>query len=139
MRGGPVDTIGNTWLRACAKVYELSGPVGFDGMEVWMAAPPIVSRAARLGLRVCGALSFLAPLLTRIAEGHAFFLTGRGKLEHFDTFVSFMTELGIPFPEINAHVIARLEYYGGILLILGLFTRLAAAGLLSTMAVALLS
>jgi len=104
-----------------------------------MPAPPIVSRAARLGLRVCGALSFLAPLLTRIAEGHAFFLTGRGKLEHFDNFVTFFNELGIPYPEINAHVVARIEYYGAILLIVGLLTRLAAAGLLSTMVVALLT
>jgi len=84
-------------------------------------------------------LSFLAPLLTRIAEGHAFFLTGRGKLEHFDNFVTFFNELGIPYPEINAHVVARIEYYGAILLIVGLLTRLAAAGLLSTMVVALLT
>lgn len=104
-----------------------------------MPAPAVVGRAARLGLKVCGALSFLAPLLTRIAEGYAFFLTGRGKLEHLDNFVTFFSELGIPFPEINAHVVARIEYYGAILLILGLFTRLAAAGLLSTMVVALLT
>lgn len=104
-----------------------------------MAAPVSVSRAASLGLSMCGALSFMAPLLTRLAEGNAFFLTGRGKLEHFENFVTFFTELGIPFPEINAHVVARIEYYGAILLILGLFTRLAAAGLLSTMVVALLT
>jgi len=104
-----------------------------------MPAPAIVTRASRIGLRWCAALSFLAPLLTRIAEGNAFFLTGRGKLEHFDTFVGFMTDLGIPMPELNAHVVARIEYYGAILLILGLFTRLAAAGLLSTMVVALLT
>ena len=41
------------------------------------------------------------------------------------------------FPELNAAFVARVEYYGAILLILGLFTRFAALGLLSTMAVAL--
>ena len=104
-----------------------------------MSAPAIVKRAAALGLRGAAALSFLAPLLTRIALGNAFFLTGRGKLEHLDNFTQFFIELGIPFPALNAAVVARIEYYGAILLVLGLFTRIASAGLLSTMVVALLT
>jgi putative oxidoreductase len=102
-----------------------------------MSAPALVERPARLGLRAAAALAFLPPLLTRIALGHAFFLTGRGKLANFDTFVSFLSDQGVPWPEINAHVVARLEYYGGILLVLGLLTRLAGLGLAGTMAVAL--
>jgi len=104
-----------------------------------MSAPAIAKRAAALGLRGAAALSFLAPLLTRIALGNAFFLTGRGKLEHLDNFTGFFTELGIPFPALNAAVVARIEFYGAILLVLGLFTRIASAGLLSTMIVALLT
>lgn len=104
-----------------------------------MPAPRFVERPARLGLRAAAALAFLAPLVTRITLGHAFFLTGRGKLANFDTFVSFMAEQGVPFPELNAHVVARLEYYGGILLVLGLLTRLVALGLAGTMVVALLT
>ena len=34
--------------------------------------------------------------------------------------VDFFTDLGIPFPEANAAFVARLEYYGGMLLLLGL-------------------
>ena len=64
-------------------------------------------------------------------------LTGRGKLANFETFVSFLADQGVPRPELNAHVVARLEYYGGILLVLGLLTRLVAAGLAGTMVVAL--
>ena len=94
---------------------------------------------ASLGLKATSALSFVAPLLTRITLGYAFFLTGRGKLEHFDNFVGFFRELSIPFPAANAAFVARLEYYGAILLVLGLATRLASAGLLSTMVVALLT
>jgi putative oxidoreductase len=102
-----------------------------------MSAPALVERPARLGLRAAAALAFLPPLLTRIALGHAFFLTGRGKLANFDTFVSFLSDQGVPWPEMNAHVVARLEYYGGILLVVGLLTRLAGLGLAGTMAVAL--
>jgi putative oxidoreductase len=102
-----------------------------------MSAPALVERPARLALRAAAALAFLPPLLTRIALGHAFFLTGRGKLANFDTFVSFLSDQGVPWPEMNAHVVARLEYYGGILLVLGLLTRLVGLGLAGTMAVAL--
>ena len=96
-----------------------------------------VRRGSRLGLAVVGGLAFLPPLLTRLLMGEAFFLTGRGKLANFDNTVQFFTSLGIPMPELNAAVISRLEYYGGIALVLGLLTRLAAAGLASTMVVAL--
>jgi putative oxidoreductase len=98
----------------------------------------LVQQAADLGIRLAAALQFAAPLLTRITLGHAFFLTGRGKLAHFEDFVGFMAARGIPFPEANAAFVARLEYYGGMALVLGLLTRLVAAGLASTMVVALL-
>ncbi|PYQ15868.1 MAG: hypothetical protein DMF80_07380 [Acidobacteria bacterium] len=104
-----------------------------------MPAPSFVQRLARLGLRAAAALAFLAPLLTRITLGHAFFLTGRGKLANFETFVSFLGEQGVPWPEMNAHVVARLEYYGGMLLVIGLLTRLVALGLAGTMLVALVT
>ena len=104
-----------------------------------MSAPAFVERPARLGLRAAAALAFLPPLVTRITLGHAFFLTGRGKLANFDTFVSFLADQGVPAPVLNAHVVARLEFYGGILLAIGLLTRLVALGLAGTMVVALLT
>jgi putative oxidoreductase len=104
-----------------------------------MPAPAPLRRATQLGLKVTAALAFLAPLATRITLGHAFFLTGRGKLANFDTFVEFMTSQGIPFPALNAAFVARLEYYGGILIAVGLLTRIVSALLASTMLVALLT
>src|SRR5688572_3146960 len=104
-----------------------------------MPAPAPLQRAAQLALRVAAALAFLAPLMTRVTLGPVFFLTGRGKLEYFENTVSFFTELGIPYPALNAAFVSRLEYYGGILLVAGLLTRLVAAGLASTMVVALLT
>jgi putative oxidoreductase len=96
-------------------------------------------RLSRLGLALTAALAFLPPLVTRLLMGQAFFLTGRGKLANFANTVAFFTELGIPMPELNAAFVSRLEFYGGIALILGLGTRLFAAGLASTMVVALLT
>ena len=104
-----------------------------------MPAPVVVRRAAALGLRVTSALSFLAPLLTRLVIGYAFYQAGGGKLANFDNTVSFFTDLGIPFPAANAHFVARLEYYGGLLLVVGLGTRIVAALLGSTMVVALMT
>ena len=104
-----------------------------------MPAPVPLQRAAQIGLKVAAALAFLAPLMTRITMGHAFFLTGRGKLANFETTVEFFAAQNIPFPVLNAAFVSRLECYGGILLLLGLLTRLVAAGLASTMVVALLT
>lgn len=104
-----------------------------------MPAPVAVRRAAALGLRVTRALSFLAPLLTRLVIGYAFYQAGGGKLANMDGTIGFFTELGIPFPAANAAFIARLEFYGGLLLIVGLGTRIVASLLGSTMAVALMT
>jgi len=104
-----------------------------------MPAPEPVQRVARRALKLAAIFSFLPPLLTRLVLGQAFFLTGRGKLEHIEDIVGFFSKLGIPFPAANAAFVSRLEYYGGIALILGLLTRLVALGLASTMVVALLT
>ena len=104
-----------------------------------MSLPTIVRRGARWGLLATGALAFLPPLLTRLVIGQAFYLTGRGKLANFDNTVEFFTSLGIPFPGANAAFISRLEYYGGMLLIAGLATRVVAFLLSSTMVVALMT
>jgi putative oxidoreductase len=84
-------------------------------------------------------MALVAPLLTRITLGNAFFLTGRGKLANFDTTVEFFASQNIPLPALNAAFVSRLEYYGGALLVLGLLTRIVSALLASTMVVALLT
>lgn len=104
-----------------------------------MPAPAVVRRAAALGLKVTGWLAFLPPLLTRLVIGYAFYQTGSGKLANPERIVEFFTGLGIPFPAANAAFISRLEFYGGMLLIVGLFTRLVSCLLGATMTVALLT
>lgn len=104
-----------------------------------MPAPAMAQDCAKLGLRVAAALAFLPPLLTRLVMGQAFYMTGHGKLEHLDNTVKYFADLGIPFATLNAAFVSRLEFYGGMLLILGLGTRVVAALLSSTMIVALLT
>jgi putative oxidoreductase len=94
-------------------------------------------RARSLALRVAAALAFLAPLVTRLVMGQAFHETGSGKIANFDNTVGFFAGLGIPLPAANAFFVSRLEFWGGLLLVVGLGTRLVAAGLASTMVVAL--
>ena len=104
-----------------------------------MPAPAIVRNTAGLVLRWLGWLSFLPPLLTRLVIGYAFYQTGAGKIANIGNVTEFFTGLGIPFPALNAAFVARVEYYGGLLLIVGLLTRVAASLLGSTMIVALLT
>ena len=104
-----------------------------------MTAPTVVKRAADLALRLASWLAFLPPLLTRLFLGHAFYFTGRGKLENPEGVVRFFTSLGIPAPALNAAFVSRLEYYGAMLLIVGLASRPVAAMLAGSMLVALLT
>jgi len=98
-----------------------------------------VQRFAALGLSTTGALAFLAPLLTRLVMGQAFYSTGHGKLQNFDRTVAFFSSLGIPFPALNAGFVSTLEYVGGMCLILGVGTRIVACLLSGSMVVALLT
>src|SRR5262249_29340363 len=69
--------------------------------------------------------------------GIMFAQAGYPKLfKNHDGIVSFFTELGIPLPGLNAWVVASLEFFGGMLLVAGLGTRVIAAMLSTTMLVA---
>ena len=104
-----------------------------------MPAPGSLQRLARTGLGIAARLSFLAPLLTRITVGYAFFLTGRGKLGDLQTFTDYLTSLHVPFAAQQAPFVAGLEFVGGICLILGLLTRVMSTALLGTMVVAIMT
>ena len=98
-----------------------------------------ILKARALALRLLGYLDWVPGLLTRLVVGFAFYDSGSGKLKNPENTVSFFTDLGIPFPELNAAFVSRLEYYGGMLLLAGALTRIVALLLSSTMIVALLT
>ena len=75
-------------------------------------------------------------LAIRVYWGWLFLESGIGKFSHIDKVVSFFTDLGIPAPTLNAYFNASLETVGGLLLILGLASRLIAVPLLINMIVA---
>jgi putative oxidoreductase len=86
-----------------------------------------------------GKLSWLPPLLARIALGVIFAESGWGKLHNIDKVAEFFLELHLPAPVFQAHLVAYTELFAGILVFLGLFTRIASVSLLITMTVAILT
>lgn len=88
-------------------------------------------------LTVAEKLEWLPPLAVRLAVGYVFMRTGWGKLHNLDSVINFFKELGIASPEIQAPIVASLEFGCGILIIAGLGTRLAAIPLACIMAVAI--
>ena len=98
-----------------------------------------LGRANELVEGAAGKAAWIAPLATRIVIGLAFFQTGTGKFRNFENVIGFFDSLGIPFPAFNAGLVASMETIGGLMLMLGLFTRFFAGGLSITMVVALLT
>jgi len=82
-----------------------------------------------------------SPLLLaiRLYWGFQFAQTGWGKLQNLERVSGFFASLGIPFPHANAVFVSGLEFVGGILLILGLGSRLTALLLTGDMVVAYLT
>jgi len=83
--------------------------------------------------------SWVGPLAVRLSLGCVFLGTGWGKLHNLGQVTSFFTELGIPFPAVNAAMVSGVELVGGTLILLGLFTRFAVLPLMATMVVAILT
>ncbi len=75
-------------------------------------------------------------LIVRLYWGWQFMQTGWGKLGDLGKVTSYFASLGIPAPALNAYFISGLEFAGGILLAVGLGSRLIASLLAADMAVA---
>jgi len=75
-------------------------------------------------------------LVIRLYWGLSFAQTGWGKLRHLDKTAGFFASIDIPLPKLNAIMAGSTEFFGGLLLALGLFARPAAVPLIFTMLVA---
>ena len=79
-----------------------------------------------------------APLLAaRVTVGWVFLQSGWGKLHNLEGVTQFFASLGIPAPQLQAPLVAGIEFAGGLLLLLGLATRFTALPLIGVMLVAI--
>lgn len=62
-------------------------------------------------------------LIARLLLMVLFVMSGWGKLTGFEGTVSYMTSIGAPVPTVAAAVAVVMEFFVGILLILGFYTR----------------
>lgn len=83
--------------------------------------------------------AWLAPLVARITVGWVFLWSGWGKLNHLSKVIENFIGWGIPHSEILAPFVSMVEFGGGLLLLIGLFTRIAAVPLVIVMIVAIRS
>lgn len=91
----------------------------------WFSFPPAEGPAATLFLR--------------LMAGGVFFWEGVLKFVYTNQGAGRFTKLGFPMPETVANFVATTEIVGGLLIILGLFTRFIALYFISEMIVAILS
>ncbi len=99
----------------------------------------MIAKLYRLLITVASSLQSPFLLLVRLYWGWQFAQAGWGKLHDIEKVTGFFTSLDIPAPALTAHFIASLEFVGGILLILGLATRLIALPLAIDMIVAFIT
>ena len=100
---------------------------------------PLVSLYQKL-LNMSRYFEGLAPLALRIYLAPVLMQAGYNKLAHFEDTVAWFANpdwgLGLPMPALMAGLAAGTEFFGAILLLLGLATRLISIPLMVTMLVA---
>ncbi|MES2503924.1 MAG: DoxX family protein [Myxococcota bacterium] len=74
--------------------------------------------------------------LTRVLWGVLFILEGWYKFTHVESNVAYYHSLGFGSPEFMVYLSASAEFFGGICLVIGFLSRIAAIPLLITMVVA---
>jgi putative oxidoreductase len=99
----------------------------------------IVNLLVILPARIASYFAWAGPLVMRLVVGYVFMLTGWGKLNNLPQMIQNFTEWGIPFPRVLTPFVSGVECFGGIMLMLGLFTRIPAAMLAVVMLVAIKS
>ena len=95
----------------------------------------LVATASRL-LRMLYAVEWIGPLTMRLVFGYFWLETGIGKVHNLDGFTQRFIGWGIPYPAFSATLSAWTELVGGLLIMLGLFTRLVCIPMIVNMAVA---
>src|ERR1022692_2381288 len=109
--------------------------MGGNGLVV----PTLLTKLYTLLIAAASSLQSPFLLLVRLYWGFQMMQTGWGKLHNLAKVTEFFTSLGIPLPGLNAPFIVGLEFLGGILIMLGLGSRLVALLLTCDMVVAFIT
>jgi putative oxidoreductase len=108
-------------------------------MESTPAPAGFFARGYRLLIAVASRLQSPLLLAIRLYWGWQFFGTGRAKLLNLDHVAGYFGQLHIPFPYFSVCLASATECLGGLLLLLGLGSRLVALPLIFTLTVAYLT
>jgi len=90
-------------------------------------------------LKIANSLQSPVLLLIRLDWGYQFAESGWAHFNNMPDFIKMFEGLNIPAPSLNAHFIAGLEFIGGILLALGLGSRVISLLLAGDMFVAFIT
>ena len=101
-----------------------------------MALMKTVDRLYGWFLTICNSLQHVVLLAIRLYWGWQFWQDGTGKLANIPKVVEYFASIGVPMPQANAYFVGALEATGGVLLILGLGSRLIALPLTINMIMA---
>ncbi|MBA3603386.1 MAG: DoxX family protein [Parachlamydiaceae bacterium] len=72
-------------------------------------------------------------LAIRLFWGYGFFQSAQGKFKDLPATIAFFENIGIPFAKFNVYAVASIELVGGLLLMIGLVTRLVSIPLMIVM------
>jgi putative oxidoreductase len=86
----------------------------------------LIEKYYRLLIRASSSLESPLLLAVRLYWGWQFAQAGWGKLHDIGKVIGFFTQLGIPAPVLNAYFVSALEFAGGLLLAVGIGSRLVA-------------
>jgi putative oxidoreductase len=99
----------------------------------------LARRAYRMLIAAASLLQSPLLLALRLYWGWQFFETGKGKLMHHDAVTGFFQSLHIPLASFNVYLAGSTECFGGLLLLLGLGSRVVCLPLIFTLVIAYLT
>lgn len=100
---------------------------------------PIIGGLILWPEKVAAYILDLGPLLARLVLGEVFMMSGWGKLQNLELVTENFIGWGIPYAYLLTPLVSGVEFIGGLLLILGLVTRISAGMLAVIMLVAIRS
>ena len=89
--------------------------------------------------KILGQGQSLSLLFARLAVAYGFYEPAIQKWSDIKSVTDWFGSMGIPFPALNAYMVASTELIGVVLLTLGLFTRLISIPLMVIMVVAIIT